>query len=466
MAQTLSPGPPKRRRGSQGIPAFIRPMAKSGIERFAAERGYPRVDEKRARRGALAASGCRADEAGRPGGVPTRAGGLRAALRRLLEPDLPLQPGLRALLPRRRRPRARGDDAFADRRELTTPSSASGVIEEIAGFAPEALTILTGGEPLLRRDILPIVKRAHERGLWVVVGTNGVSITERLARAPRAGRRPRPRALARLARCPDPRPLPRRPGRLGQHGARGEGARRRWACRSSSRRRSASTTSGELEAIAEFARNELAAKVWNLYFLVQTGRGAVRLRHLRGGVRRDPRRAVPNPAALRGRDAGQREVRPALRAQPVLEKDPESPFLKDLQAAARRLPRGDALPRDPAERGCHPLPLPTGLRRQPAHHRPARAVGPLRALRPHPPPATTLGGRCGPCEFNPLCGGCRARAYGTTGDSWPRTRCAATSPASPPAPSPCVCCRSHAPSNGIASKAPDDRVGLGSGESA
>jgi radical SAM protein with 4Fe4S-binding SPASM domain len=27
-----------------------------------------------------------------------------------------------------------------------------------------------------------------------------------------------------------------------------------------------------------------------------------------------------------------------------------------------------------------------------------------------------LGGRCGACELNPLCGGCRARAHGMTGD--------------------------------------------------
>jgi radical SAM protein with 4Fe4S-binding SPASM domain len=27
-----------------------------------------------------------------------------------------------------------------------------------------------------------------------------------------------------------------------------------------------------------------------------------------------------------------------------------------------------------------------------------------------------LGGRCGECEFNGMCGGCRARAYGATGD--------------------------------------------------
>jgi radical SAM protein with 4Fe4S-binding SPASM domain len=28
----------------------------------------------------------------------------------------------------------------------------------------------------------------------------------------------------------------------------------------------------------------------------------------------------------------------------------------------------------------------------------------------------SLGGRCGPCEFNEVCGGCRARAFGKTGD--------------------------------------------------
>src|SRR5687768_10120922 len=69
-----------------------------------------------------------------------------------------------------------GTENFADRSELGTEKCFR-VIDEIAAFAPECLTILTGGEPLLRRDILEIVRRASERGLWVVVGTNGVSIT-------------------------------------------------------------------------------------------------------------------------------------------------------------------------------------------------------------------------------------------------------------------------------------------------
>ena len=74
-----------------------------------------------------------------------------------------------------------GTDNFADRSELGTEECYK-VIDEIVAFAPECLTILTGGEPLLRRDILDIVARAAERGLWVVVGTNGVKVTENVAR--------------------------------------------------------------------------------------------------------------------------------------------------------------------------------------------------------------------------------------------------------------------------------------------
>ena len=72
------------------------------------------------------------------------------------------------------------DEAFADRSELTTAQCFK-VVDDIAAFAPEAVTILTGGEPLLRRDILEIIRYASSRGLWVVVGTNGVKITPTLA---------------------------------------------------------------------------------------------------------------------------------------------------------------------------------------------------------------------------------------------------------------------------------------------
>src|SRR5437870_11640142 len=91
-----------------------------------------------------------------------------------------------------------GTDNFADRSELGTEECFK-VIDDIAAFAPECLTILTGGEPLLRRDILEIVRRAADRGVWGVVGTNGVCITEhvarRLAEAGTRGLPPSPHAL-------------------------------------------------------------------------------------------------------------------------------------------------------------------------------------------------------------------------------------------------------------------------------
>src|SRR6185436_12915133 len=71
-------------------------------------------------------------------------------------------------------------EAFADRSELSTEECFR-VADEIAAFAPECLLILTGGEPLLRRDIVEIVRHAAGRGLWVVVGTNGVKVTDNLA---------------------------------------------------------------------------------------------------------------------------------------------------------------------------------------------------------------------------------------------------------------------------------------------
>src|SRR5688500_20231793 len=58
-----------------------------------------------------------------------------------------------------------GTENFSDRSELGTEECFK-VIEEIAAVAPGCLTILTGGEPLLRSDILEVVQRAAEPGHW------------------------------------------------------------------------------------------------------------------------------------------------------------------------------------------------------------------------------------------------------------------------------------------------------------
>src|SRR4051795_6361831 len=160
---------------------------------------------------------------------------------------------------------------FSDRSELGTDECFR-VIDEIAAFAPECLPILTGGEPLLRRDILEIVRRAAERELWVVVGTNGVRITENVARRlAEAGARGLSLSLDALD--PDRHDRFRKVRGAWRNTVEGAEILNRTGLPFIVQTTAGSHNHGELDAIAEFAHARLAAKVWNLYFLVPTGRG-------------------------------------------------------------------------------------------------------------------------------------------------------------------------------------------------
>lgn len=69
--------------------------------------------------------------------------------------------------------------------------SALKIVDEIASINPFAMVIMTGGEPLLRPDIYEIASYASSKGLSVVLGTNGTLLTpsaiEGLVRAKVAG---------------------------------------------------------------------------------------------------------------------------------------------------------------------------------------------------------------------------------------------------------------------------------------
>src|SRR5829696_6240612 len=158
---------------------------------------------------------------------------------------------------------------FADRSELGTEECFS-VIDEIAAFAPECVTILTGGEPLLRRDILEIVRRASERGLWVVVGTNGVSITENLAqRLTEAGARGLSLSLDALDA--DRHDRFRNVRGAWRNTVEGAGILNRTGLPFIIQTTVGSHNMQELEGVGDVAYERLNAKVWNLYFLVPTG---------------------------------------------------------------------------------------------------------------------------------------------------------------------------------------------------
>ena len=334
-----------------------------------------------------------------------------------------------------------GTENFADRSELGTEECFR-VIDEIAGFAPECLTILTGGEPLLRRDILEIVRRASERGLWVVVGTNGVSITENLARRlAEAGARGLSLSLDALD--PDRHDRFRKVRGAWRNTVEGAEILNRTGLPFIVQTTAGSHNLGELDAIADFAHDRLAAKVWNLYFLVPTGRGQfvsditpaqydevlaslyrIQRKYDRrmlvnakcaphyiktvlenAGAETDP---IPTDARLRQGYDGQAESARAPSWSGASPIRTYSGGAGGCPAGTHYMgirPNGDVTP-------CPYLPVFAGTLRSSSLADLWTSSELFTGIRRR----TSLGGRCGACEMNGHCGGCRARAYGMTGD--------------------------------------------------
>jgi radical SAM protein with 4Fe4S-binding SPASM domain len=347
-----------------------------------------------------------------------------------------------------------GSENFADRSELNTEECFK-VIDEIATFAPECLTILTGGEPLLRRDILDIVQRAAERELWVVVGTNGVKITENVARRLAAAGA---RGLSLSLDALDADRHDRFRNVRGAWRNTVEGAK---ILDATGLPFIVQTTAGshniaELEAIADFAYERLAAKVWNLYFLVPTGRGQfvsditpAQYDEVLASLYRIQRKYAGR--MLVNAKCAPHYIKTVL--QNATDDAPDGEATSFASSTAGAGPtlmddesgRSSSPPRDDA---AQPTALP-GIRTYsggaggcPAgtHYMGIRPNGDVTPCPYLPVFAGTLrkdrladlwtsstlftdvrrraslGGRCGACEMNGHCGGCRARAYGMTGD--------------------------------------------------
>jgi radical SAM protein with 4Fe4S-binding SPASM domain len=289
-----------------------------------------------------------------------------------------------------------GTTNFADRSELGTEQCYE-VIDQIAAFAPECVTILTGGEPLLRRDIIEIVRRAAERGLWVVVGTNGVRITENVAQ--------------RLAERHDRFRMVRG---AWQNTVDGAGILNRTGLPFIVQTTAGSHNLGELDAIGDFAHERLAAKVWNLYFLVPTGRGQfvsditpAQYDEVLAALYRIQRK-------YNGRMLVNAKCAPHY-IKTVLETGDADARIRIYSGGAGGCPagthymgirpNGDVTP-------CPYLPVFAGNLRKTNLADLWTSSELFTGIRAR----TALGGRCGDCEMNAHCGGCRARAYGMTGD--------------------------------------------------
>ena len=306
-----------------------------------------------------------------------------------------------------------GTTNFADRSELGTEECYK-VIDEIAAFAPECLTILTGGEPLLRRDILDIVRRAAERGLWVVVGTNGVRITQNVAKhLAEAGARGLSLSLDALD--PERHDRFRMVRGAWQNTVEGAEILNRTGLPFIVQTTAGSHNLDELEAIADFGYERLHAKVWNLYFLVPTGRG----QFVSDITPAQYDQVLDALYRIQGKYSGRMLVNAKCAPhyiKTVLESpEPEKHPIRTYSGGAGGCPagthylgirpNGDVTP-------CPYLPVFAGSLRQ-ASLTDLWATSELfKNIRQR----ASLGGRCGECEMNGHCGGCRARAFGMTGD--------------------------------------------------
>src|SRR5687767_7805640 len=299
---------------------------------------------------------------------------------------------------------------FADRSELGTEECFK-VIEEIAAFAPECVTILTGGEPLLRRDILEIVRRAAERELWVVVGTNGVKITENVAtRLKEAGARGLSLSLDALD--PDRHDGFRKVRGAWRNTVESAAILNRTGLPFIVQTTAGSHNLGELDAIADFAHDTLAAKVWNLYFLVPTGRGQFVsditpaqydevLASLFRIQRKYDRRMLVNAKCAPHyiKTMLENGLPPARTYSGGAGGCPAGTHYMGIR------PNGDVTP-------CPYLPVFAGNLRRSGLADLWTSSELFTGIRRR----ASLGGRCGECEMNSHCGGCRARAYGMVGD--------------------------------------------------
>ncbi len=295
--------------------------------------------------------------------------------------------------------------------ELTTAECFQ-VIDQIVEVNANALLILTGGEPFLRPDVFEIAKHAGQRGLWVVVGTNGVLISEKLLDRVEAA------SIKGLSLSLDALSAEKHDWFRRVKGAFDntvQGARLLadrdipYIIQTTVARHNAA----DLEAIAEFA-HQLGARVFNVYFLVATGRGSYVTDVSPDEYEAIMQRLYHLQKTYRGRMLVNSKCAPHYQ-RVLYQNEPQSDMLKAYGSGAGGCPagthycgirpNGDMTP-------CPYIPEYGGNLRDKSFADIWNDSDVFRTIRDR----SQLGGRCGGCEFAEVCGGCRARSLGSKHD--------------------------------------------------
>ncbi|HEY5573098.1 MAG TPA: radical SAM protein, partial [Anaerolineales bacterium] len=286
--------------------------------------------------------------------------------------------------------------------ELTTEECLE-LIGEMKALGTEML-ILTGGEPLLRKDIYEIARYASDQRIWVVMGTNGVLITDRVAEKMVAC------GVKGVGISIDSLDPAKHNSFRGGPDAWEYSVKALDICRAHGLEVLVQTTImdmnyAEVPRLIEFAR-EKGAWSFNLYFLVQTGRGQ----------EMNDLSAEGTEEMLSYLVDVQDQHKPMLvrsKCAPHFKRISYERGLGGLESGGcmagseycRITPEGNVTP-------CPYMTVVAGNVRETSFTEIWESSPVLLQLRD----ARNLKGRCGDCEFNELCGGCRCRAYAAFGD--------------------------------------------------
>jgi len=289
--------------------------------------------------------------------------------------------------------------ARRDPRELTTAEARS-LMDQVAEFgAPAPLVVLTGGDPMWRKDLTEIVAYARTRGLTIALTPSGTAAAtrDRLRDLRDAG-------IARLAVSMDAADAE-------SHDAfRGVKGSHRWTQRIIDDALAlgiplqinttvSGRTLGGLRAMAEYV-STLPLQLWAVFFLVETGRGSSLAQIT----------AAECDEVLEFLAGLQKNV-------PFVIKTTEAPHFRRVSPSASRFSVNDGngfVFVDHIGNICPSgfLPMARGNVRDRVLCETYRFDPVFLQLRD----PDALHGRCGRCRYRAVCGGSRSRAYALSGD--------------------------------------------------
>lgn len=292
-----------------------------------------------------------------------------------------------------------------------SPAAGLKLLDQLAEQSPRPHVVLTGGDPLKRKDLWDLIAHARKRGLDVSVSPSATPLLteEAIDRLRVAG-------VSAISLSIDGSTaekhdgIRRVPGTFERTMTAGRRARQVGLPYQVNTLVSAETLD-DLPAIEALAR-AIGASRWSLFFLVTVGRGTV-LSSISAQQTETLLVWLAERAKVPGMVITTTEA-PHFRRVAMQHRDANTPAPQGHGAGIRD---GNGIMFISNEGEIHPsgfLPLGAGNVKMENPLRVYREAPMFRMLRD----VDSFHGRCGRCEFRKVCGGSRARAYAATGDAY------------------------------------------------